>query len=441
MGDNSVQKLLFRPVDNTPLVVFRVIFGALIMAEAWGAILTGWVKRTFIVPDYNFPFIQFSFLEPLPGNGMYIYFVVMGAVGCLVMLGYKYRYAMPVFALMWSAVYLMQKTNYNNHYYLLMLLSWLMCLLPASRNISLDAKRNPEFRSESCQQWHTWLFVVQITLVYIYASIAKMYPDWFQGIPVRIFFEGKKDYPLVGPWLQKDWVIYLVAYGGILFDLLIAPALLWKKTRKAAFIISIFFHLFNSVIFQVGIFPYLGIAFAIFFFPPQTIRKIFLRKKPAYISPAHFSVKYKRPMMAFLLVYFLIQLALPLRHLTFPGNVNWTEEGHRLSWHMMLRSKAGFVHFRIKTDSAEWVIAPGNYLTSKQAAKVATHPDMAWQFVQYLKKDLFSKGIADPEIYAVGKASLNARPYTTLYNPEIDLAKTEWEPFRHATWLVQLPPD
>ncbi len=440
MNSVALQNYLFKSVDNAALAVFRVIFGALIMAESWGAILTGWVRRAFIEPEITFPFIQFSFLEPLPGNGMYVYFIIMGAAGFLVMLGYKYRYAMPVFALMWTCVYLMQKTNYNNHYYLLMLLSWIMCLVPAARNLSLDARRNPDYKSDSCLQWHTLIFIVQITMVYLFASVAKMYPDWLQGTPVRIFFESKKDYFLVGPWLQKDWVIYLVSFGGILFDLLIAPALLWRKTRKAAFIVSIFFHLFNSVIFQVGIFPYLGIAFGIFFFPPAAVRKIFFKSKQPDIQPVKQSYS-RKAVMAFLVIYFLIQLFLPLRHWFYPGNVNWTEEGHRLSWHMMLRSKTGFVHFRIKTDSAEWVVPPTDYLTQKQAIKVASHPDMAWQFVQYLKNDLASKGISDPEIYAVGKASLNGRPYSMLYNPETDLAHIKWEPFRHATWLMPLHDD
>ena len=63
---------------------------------------------------------------------------------------------------------------------------------------------------------------------------------------------------------------------------LIIPALLWKPTRKLAFIASIIFHLFNSFIFQVGIFPYLSLAFAVFFFDPKYIQNLFLKKKPFY---------------------------------------------------------------------------------------------------------------------------------------------------------------
>ena len=42
---------------------------------------------------------------------------------------------------------------------------------------------------------------------------------------------------------------------------------------------------------------------------------------------------------ALLAVHLLIQLLLPFQHLLFPGNPEWTEEGHRGAWRMKLRDK------------------------------------------------------------------------------------------------------
>ena len=134
-----LNKFLFTSIDNASLTVFRVIFGFLIAAEAFGAIFTGWVKRALINPKFTFNFIGLDFLQPLPGNGMYFYFALMGLFGLLVMLGYKYRFSMAGFTIMWAGVYFMQKNSYNNHYYLLLLLCLLMLLVPASRYFSLDA--------------------------------------------------------------------------------------------------------------------------------------------------------------------------------------------------------------------------------------------------------------------------------------------------------------
>ena len=144
-----LNQFLFKRIDNAHLIIFRIFYGLLVCAECFGAILTGWVKNTLIAPKFNFSFIGFEWLQPLPGNGMYIYFFVMGLLGVLITIGYKYRYASLTFAFMWAGVYLMQKTSYNNHYYLLMLLAFIMSFMPANRSFSLDSKINPSIASDT----------------------------------------------------------------------------------------------------------------------------------------------------------------------------------------------------------------------------------------------------------------------------------------------------
>ena len=77
---------------------------------------------------------------------MYVYYIVMGLFGLLVMVGYKYRLSMIAFTLMWTATYLMQKSSYNNHYYLWMGVSASRVGLPANRYFSIDARLKPEIK-------------------------------------------------------------------------------------------------------------------------------------------------------------------------------------------------------------------------------------------------------------------------------------------------------
>ena len=84
--------------------------------------------------------------------------------------------------------------------------------------------------------------------------------------------------------------------------------------------------------FQIGIFPYLSLAFTLFFFKPKTIQNIFLKKKSFYNKNEVVLPKYKNPILLFFSVYFIIQFVLPLRHWAINDDVLWTEEGHRLSW-------------------------------------------------------------------------------------------------------------
>ncbi|WP_142784786.1 HTTM domain-containing protein [Changchengzhania lutea] len=432
-----LNKWLFKHIDNSALIVFRIIFGLLCFLESVGAIFTGWIKRTLIIPEFTFSFIGFEWLQPLPGNGMYIYYAIMGVFGLMIMVGYKYRLSMIGFTVMWSATYLMQKSSYNNHYYLLMLLSSIMVVLPANKYASIDVKQNPKLRSISMPQWCRLIFVVQLFIVYTYASVAKFYPDWLDTTVMEILMKSKADYYVVGDVLQLKWVHYILAYGGILFDGLIIPALLYKRTRKYAFIISIFFHLFNSFIFQIGIFPYLSLAFTLFFFEPRTIQKLFLKKKPFYNADEIIVPSYRNSLVLGFSIYFIFQMLLPLRQHVIKGNVLWTEEGHRLSWRMMLRSKSGVANYRLenKTTGETSYVKLDEYLTKKQIRTASVKPDAIWQFSQYLRKEFEAQG-QEISVYVDCQVKVNGRPYKKLIDSEVDLAHAKWEIFKHNTWIL-----
>ena len=428
---------LFKHIDNSSLIVFRIIFGLLCFLESVGAIITGWVKTTLVSPKFTFNFIGLDFLQPLPGNGIYFYYAIMGLFGLFIMVGYKYRFSMLSFTMMWSATYLMQKASYNNHYYLLMLLSSLMVVLPAHKYASVDVKLNPKIKSISMPQWCKWVFVMQLFIVYTYASVAKLYPDWLDTKVIQLLMKAKQNYFLVGDLLQQKWMHYILAYGGILFDGLVIPLLLFKPTRKYIFFISIFFHVFNSFVFQIGIFPYLSLAFTLFFFEPETIQKYFLKKKPFYNSESIIVANYKTPLITLFFIYFLVQLALPLRHHFIKDDVLWTEEGHRLSWRMMLRVKTGYATYRVENkDTGESVyIKLEDYLTKKQQRLATSKPDVIWQFSQYLKDEFRAKG-EDVSVYVNCSLSVNGKPYKKLINPEVDLANVEWNAFKHSDWIL-----
>lgn len=433
-------KFLFKPIDNSGLILFRIGFGLLLAIEAFGAIGTGWVRRNLIEPEITFSFIGFEWLQPLPGNGMYFYYGLMGLFALFTMLGWRYRFSMLMYFLMWTGTYLMQKTSYNNHYYLTVLLTGAMVFMPAHRYASLDVWRKPALKSLSCPNWCVLFFMAQLFIVYTFASINKIYPDWLAARPIGIWFSGKQNYMLIGNLLQEEWLQYSVAYGGILFDGLIIPLLFWKRTRWLAFGLSVCFHLFNSAIFGIGIFPYLMILSCVFFFSPAAVRALFFRKKEVF----HFHEnENKKPrnatwVMAILGVYFMVQIFLPLRHHLYPDSPNWTEEGHRMAWRMMLRTKSAKLKFKIVNNQTgnSWMLDPKEYLTNKQARKVAARPDMCWQFVQFLKQKYKEKGADDISIYAESMVTLNRNRRGPLIKAEVDLAQVEWKRFQHADWLV-----
>ena len=414
---------LFRPMDNSPLIVFRIMFGALISLESFGAIATGWVRENLVEPTFTFNFIGFDWLQFLVGPQVYFYFVLMGILGICISLGYRYRFCMPAFTLLWTGAYLLQKTAYNNHYYLLILLALIMCFMPANSSHSLDIKQKRTTENQWMPAYVKWIFVLQLFLVYSYATIAKLYPDWTDLTFIRLLLGSKAEYPLIGNALQDPLLQSVIAWGGLFFDGLIIPALLWKPSRKIAFLLAIVFHLFNSLVFQIGIFPYLALALTVFFFSPGYIRKLFFKQGPLDKSNKPTFAQPKAVWIWGWAIYFLIQIALPLRHHLIPGEVLWTEEGHRMSWRMMLRSLNCSIQFDLvnKETGTRTVPDLSQMLTKKQRARVAAYPDLIWQFAQRLAREYALEG-QDVAVYANAKVSINGRPLEQFTDPRVDLA-------------------
>src|SRR5690606_23233857 len=101
--------LLFRRIDNSQIIAFRIFFGVLMVVDCWGAIVTGWVKETFVVTLMTFTFIGFEWTQFLLGETMYYIFSFIGLMVVLITFGAFYRFSTIMFALGWSLVYFMQK--------------------------------------------------------------------------------------------------------------------------------------------------------------------------------------------------------------------------------------------------------------------------------------------------------------------------------------------
>lgn len=430
-------KKWLQPIDNAPLVLFRIFFGLLLALETIGSIFTGWVDKMLIAPTIHFPYIGFEWLTPLPGIGMYLYFIVMGILGLFIMLGFHYRWSMGLFTLLWTGSYLMQKASYNNHYYLLILVCIIMFFLPAHQYASVDAKRNPKIKSLTMPKWCSWVMIGQMTLVYFFATLAKFYPDWLDGTFTQLLFSRLHRFPILGTIFTEHWFHIFIAYAGIVFDGLIIPALLWKRTRNIAVLAALFFHIFNSFTLQIGIFPYFALSFVVFFYPSEHIRKLFFKNKPSLINDD--LLPYPKPvgLTFFFILFFTLQVLLPLRHYFIKGDVLWTEEGHKMSWRMMLRERSGYAHFKVVDKKTKEEI-PYNWtreLTKKQINMISTKPDAIWQMAQHIKK-MFEKENKEVCVYVDSQVSINGKKPLPLIDTSVDLAQAKWNYFWHCDWIL-----
>ena len=420
-------------IDNSSLIIFRIFLGFLLAAESFGAILTGWVKRIFVDSTFTFNHIGFDWLQVFHGQTMYFYFIIMGILGLCVMFGFRYKWSMASFTILWFGAYLMQKEAYNNHYYLLFLICLVMCFLPANANFSLDSKQNPTIKSTRMPQWIVWIMIIQVTFVYLFSVVAKCYSGWLDGSFVNIMFSEKMQHPVFGSIFSNEYFQTFIIYSGIVFDLLIIPLLLWKKSRNLALILSIIFHIFNSVVLEIGIFPFFALSFIVFFYKPKTIKNIFFKNREEHIV-----IKNQNHLLYYIFIPFLIiQLLLPLRHYFIEKEVLWTEEGHRLSWRMMLRFRSGSIIFKVvdlKTKQSH-VYDYSAVLTPKQIEWFNNKPDAISQMARYIKDKYQQKDI-NVAIFVESYVSINGGKYLPFINPKVDLAKAKWNYFKHNAWIL-----
>lgn len=145
-------------------------------------------------------------------------------------------------------------------------------------------------------------------------------------------------------------------------------------------------------------------------------------------------------LLGFIGLWLALQVLVPLRYLLYPGNVSWTEQGHRFAWMMKLRDKQASAVFVVRDPATgeEWNVRPGRYLVRHQAYEMPARPDMVLQFAHYLARVWEEqRGIKGVEVRALVCASLNGRDAAFLIDPRRDLVKVERN-LRHADWILPL---
>ena len=422
------------PISAASAAAFRVMFGLLGLAAVIRFASKGWIDDLYVEPAHHFTYSGFWWVQPWPGWGMYAHFALLGLASVGVALGYRYRLSIVAFFLLFTYVELIDKTTYLNHYYWVSLTSLLMVFLPLHRTASLDAWRNPALRSETVPGWVVWVLRAQVGVVYMFGGIAKLNPDWLlHAQPMRIWLYNNGDLFLVGPLLREAWVAYAMNWAGAAFDLTIVGWLLWRRSRPVAYVVLVVFHVMTWLLFPIGMFPWLMIFGAIVFFPYDWPRRVLsrLRGRPAPVTPEAPSHTFNpswasRAWLAGLLLFALVQVAMPLRHWAYPGNVQWNEDGYRFSWRIMLTEKTGHVRFRV-TDTRtgeQWLEYPETYLTPLQHERMAYQPDMILATAHIIARDATSRGLS-VEVRADAFVTFNGRRAARFIDPDVDLASVE----------------
>ncbi len=447
MSKTSPTHYFHKTTEAAPLAAFRIFFGLLMFVGILRFWAKGWIAHLYIEPRFFFSYYGLEFIRPL---GVYTYglFAICALSAIMITLGYRYRLAMTAFFLSFTYIELMDKTTYLNHYYFVSVLSFLMLFLPAGAYFSIDAYLRPEKCYQRIPLWCADSIKLLLSIVYFYAGLAKLNSDWLvQAQPLGIWLSTQSDFPLLGPWMNERWLHYVFSWGGALYDLSVPFLLFYSRTRVFAFVLVVLFHATTRVLFPIGMFPYIMIVSTLIFFSTD-----FHRKLLRYISSSlrmenntfdngrqwlpQTSLRYRLSLHT-LFIFFVLQLCLPFRHLLYPGELFWTEEGYRFSWRVMLMEKAGYAGFQVvdALSDERFYVDNSDFLSPLQEKQMSTQPDFIVQYAQYLKKHFEQQGHQNLQIFVESYVALNGRPSRAYIDPNTDLAREE-DSFRHKTWIL-----
>ncbi len=409
----------------------------------------GWIESLFITPKFFFTFYGFDWVKPLDGSGMYAVFILMILAALFITIGLFYRFSTITFFVLFTYVELIDKTNYLNHYYFVSLVALLLCFLPAHRYFSLDVKFGLCRKQTYIPAWCLNIVKFQIGCVYFFAGVAKLNPHWlFEAQPLSNWLKHQTDLPMIGGFMKYDATAFIYSWLGCIFDLSVAFFLLFRKTRLAAYLAIVIFHIITGIMFPIGVFPLVMIALTTVFFSPFWFVQLFdkLTRKESKLLKEE-ATTFNKSFAILIWVYVVIQLLVPMRYLLYPGKLFWTEQGFRFSWRVMLIEKVGNTTFFIEPENGKGrkIVEPSNYLTPQQIKQMSTQPDMILQFAHYLRDQFENQRFEENgEIYEMGSPKVFVEAYANLFNngskllidPEAYLSELKYN-LSHRSWITE----
>lgn len=439
-------KQFLKIIDGTSIALFRIGFGLFMLWEVGYLISIDFIEVFIVTPQAHFPYLYLEFLSPAPSWILYI--ILYGLLLCasLITIGRFYRIAIIGFFLGFSYLFLLDKAYYNNHLYLVCLVSFLLIFIPADNRLSLRSKKWGHLQPTMLV--HIIVLRLQLALVYFFGGVAKLNYDWiFSKEPARSMLEQKASLnSLFADFLTSDLVVNFVVYGGVIFDVVIGFLLFVPRVRKWAIIAAFAFHLMNAFIFDdINIFPYFMILSLVLFLNTAEVEAYFDTKIAKTSVPSKIiedNGKLSYPISILLVLFFSVQFLLPFRHFQYAGNTEWTGHGQRFAWRMKIQyRKIEKLDFKLK-DYDKKVIYPTDFrsygLNKDQINLISKDPYAAIQYARFLKDHARErKSIPNSEVVATILVSLNGRKPHQMFEPTLDLSALEYTTVE-GNWVTPL---
>ncbi|KAH8398796.1 hypothetical protein KR222_007293 [Zaprionus bogoriensis] len=444
---------LQRPVDGAALGVFRMLYGLAMLIDIAEERGGGQLDVRYGEPQHcHFPLFNGMRALDYPLMGCVYLCMWLGAWG--IMLGYRYRYSCATFVACYWYLFLLNKPSWNNHSYLFGLVGILLLCTQANSYCSLDSWLNPRLR-RSVPYWNYFLIKFQFFILYMYAGLKKFSLEWLSGYAMS----NLSQHWLFAPFrqfLDEELIdLLIVHWFTAFFDLTIAFFMTCEKTRLWVTPFMISFHLMNSRLFVIGMFPWVCLAEVPLFFNFSWPRWICSKGAAAPTAAECSTVpSQKKPgfgsqlRSCVILLYCALQLFLPYSHFITKGYNNWTNGLYGYSWDMMVHSyDTVLTSVKIVDNDSQRThhLHPYAFTEYDRWTKYA---DMAVQYAKCIERNIHEEMTRHPgdsplsskniSIYFDIWCSMNGRFQQRTFDPRVDLLKAPWSPFKQTPWSLPL---
>jgi hypothetical protein len=426
------------PVDPGSLAVVRIALGSVGVLSAIRIVAYGWIGELYAGPTHRFSYLGFGWVPQPSRAGMAVLVAALGSSSLALAVGWRTRWAALGVLVSLGWIELIDATTYLNHYWFLTLVAALGVVAPLGAGRSLDARRRGGPRAVA-RGW-VWLLRFQVGVVYASAGLAKLQADWLvHALPLRLWLPAR-----LGS-LGTPEVAHLLSWAGAAFDVSVVPLLLWRRSRPFAWAALVAFHVSTWALFPIGVFPWVMIGASTVFFEPDWPRRLLARwqRRPASTAAVPMAVpaaaaraRHPRWWAAAAGVWVVVQVALPLRHLAYPGDHRWTGQGYRFAWNVLLTEKSGAVSFTVSEPASgrTWVADPTELYTPTQIRAMSTEPDLIHQAAQTIAAEERRRG-HEVEVRVDAWVSLDGAPAQRLIDPHVDLAHVPRDPWSDP-WIL-----
>lgn len=437
---NTLSSSFQRAADGSLLGVFRVVFGILMLYKVLTLIQIDFVEKGLLATKFLFYYEGLSFIRLLPPSIMRVLPWVLAGSAFWIITGWRSRWGALLFFITFSYLVLLDKSLYSNPFYYFMLISFLLACTRSDHNFSLRCvMRNKAFWGNPIPEWNLRFFQIQLVVVYFYSFMSKISYDWLVSQePTRSILAT---YIQNGHWaaslLGQSWVLPLLNYGSMCYELLIAVLLLFTRTRRFAIVLLVVMATLNIFLFVEDVVaPLLMMANAILLWNlGHNSAAVANKKRSSFVlQPYQQKLVY---------AYIAFQVLFPLRHYFVAGNVQWDNIGGRFAWFSRTHIKElpkGEITFYIGEKSAPKMmpVVAERFINTQQIRTLREDPRMLVQFAVFLEEVSKREHFTQPLVQVDNFISLNRRSPQQIVNSQRDLLEIYRQQLPYSQWIIPM---